>query len=51
MPISIKPITYSSKDMLSESIEGQIIFYEKEKTGIKIVVPDKLERLLTSEEK
>ncbi len=46
IPISIKPTTYSSKDMLSESIEGQIIFYEKEKTGIKIIVPDELEKLL-----
>ena len=43
IPISIKPATYSSKDMLSEDIKGHIIFYEKEKTGIKIIVTEELE--------
>ncbi len=28
-PISIKPITYKTKDMLIEKIEAEIIYYEK----------------------
>ncbi|MHA1766534.1 MAG: MjaI family restriction endonuclease [Promethearchaeota archaeon] len=36
IPISIKPITYKSKPMLSEDIQCKIIFYEKTKSGIKI---------------
>ena len=33
-PVSIKPSTYTTKDMLSETIEGEIIFYEKKKDGL-----------------
>jgi len=35
-PISIKPITYKTKNMLPESIEARIIFYEKKKDGITV---------------
>ena len=35
-PISIKPLSYESKQMLSESIDVQIIYYEKVKDGINI---------------
>jgi ribosomal protein S19 len=35
-PISIKPQTYESKQMLPESIGVQIIYYEKVKDGINI---------------
>jgi hypothetical protein len=35
-PVSIKPVTYSSKPMLNEDIPVAIIYYEKVKTGIKI---------------
>jgi hypothetical protein len=35
-PISIKPITYKSKNMLQERIDSKIIFYDKVKDGIKI---------------
>ena len=35
-PISIKPITYKAKKMLPETIEMQMIYYEKLKDGIKV---------------
>ena len=36
MPVSIKPITYKTKNMLREKIEVKFIFYEKKKDGINI---------------
>ena len=36
VPVSIKPITYRTKDMLQETINAKMIFYEKVKTGIKV---------------
>jgi len=36
IPISIKPITYKTKNSLSENIEVAIIFYEKKKDGIVV---------------
>jgi hypothetical protein len=36
IPISIKPITYKTKNMLSEKINVKIIFYEKTKDGLKL---------------
>ncbi len=36
LPVSIKPKTYKSKNMLPEDIKVGIVFYEKKKTGIKI---------------
>lgn len=33
-PISIKPSTYSTKDMLTEKIEAEIVYYDKKKDGI-----------------
>lgn len=36
IPISIKPITYKTKNMLSEKIEVKIIYYEKKKDGVII---------------
>ncbi len=35
-PISIKPTTYRSKDMLNEQIDVKIVYYEKKKDGITI---------------
>ncbi len=35
-PVSIKPTTYKSKKMLQETIESEIIYYEKVKDGIKV---------------
>jgi len=35
-PVSIKPVTYKIKSMLSETIEVKIIYYEKKKDGIVI---------------
>ena len=34
VPVSIKPITYKTKNMLQEKIEAKMIFYEKKKDGI-----------------
>jgi len=36
IPVSIKPITYKTKNMLHENINVKIIYYEKLKDGIKI---------------
>jgi len=35
-PVSIKPITYKTKDGLREEIKTKIIFYTKTKTGLEI---------------
>ena len=44
--ISLKPYSYKSKSHLSEDIKADIIFYEKEKDGIKVIIPEILERKL-----
>ncbi len=36
IPVSIKPITYKTKNMLNEKIEAKIIYYEKQKNGITV---------------
>jgi len=36
IPISIKPITYKTKDALREEIKVKIIFYNKTKSGLEI---------------
>ncbi len=36
IPVSIKPVTYKSKNMLREKIEAKFIFYEKKKDGINV---------------
>ena len=36
IPISIKPITYKTKNLLSESIDAKIIYYDKTKSGLNI---------------
>ena len=36
IPVSIKPSTYKTKNMLNEQIEVQIVYYEKKKDGINI---------------
>jgi len=42
IPISLKPTTYNSKKMLTENLEGCIVYYEKQKDGLKIIVPEEL---------
>ena len=51
IPISLKPITYQSKKMLTEKIEVDIIYYEKQKDGLKITIPEELEKKLRQIEK
>ena len=46
IPISLKPITYQHKKMLTEKIEADIIYYEKQKDGLKIIIPIELENKL-----
>ena len=46
IPISLKPITYQSKKMLTEKIGVDIIYYKKQKDGLKIVIPEALEKRL-----
>lgn len=36
IPVSIKPITYKTKNMLSEKIEVKFIFYDKKKDEINV---------------
>jgi len=36
-PVSIKPTTYKSKNMLNEQIEAKIVYYEKKKDGIIVL--------------
>ncbi len=42
IPISLKPVTYRSKKMLSERIGVHIVFYEKRKGGIRVILPEAL---------
>ena len=35
-PVSIKPVTYKTKNMLHENIHFKLIYYEKLKDGIKV---------------
>lgn len=35
-PVSVKPVTYRTKEMLRESISASVIFYEKLKDGLKV---------------
>lgn len=36
IPVSIKPITYKTKNMYGEQIDVAIVFYDKKKDGINI---------------
>ena len=40
IPVSIKPITYKTKNMLNEEIEVKFIFYDKKKDGINVDISD-----------
>ena len=51
IPISLKPITYQQKKMLKEKIEVDIIYYEKQKDGLNIIIPIELENKLRKIEK
>ncbi len=46
IPVSLKPVTYQSKKMLTEKIEADIIYYEKQRDGLKIIIPTELENKL-----
>ncbi|HHG75080.1 MAG TPA: MjaI family restriction endonuclease [Persephonella sp.] len=46
IPVSLKPITYKQKEMLPEEIEVDIVYYEKQKDGLKITIPKNLEEKL-----
>jgi uncharacterized protein YukE len=46
IPVSLKPTTYTSKKMLSEKLEGYVVYYEKQKDGLKIIILDELENQL-----
>lgn len=39
-PVSIKPMTYKTKNMLREQIEVKFIFYDKKKDGINVDISD-----------
>lgn len=40
-PYSIKPMTYKTKDMLSEKIEVNMVFYKETSTGLRVEVIEK----------
>ena len=46
IPISIKPTSYKQENFLPESINIHIVYYEKQKDGLKIFIPENLEELL-----
>jgi len=46
IPVSLKPLSYKSKPQLLENIKADIIFYEKQKDGLKIVISENLEKKL-----
>lgn len=46
IPVSLKPTTYNSKKMLTEKLKGYIVYYEKQKDGLKIIVPEEIENQL-----
>lgn len=46
IPVSLKPKSYFSKGMLPESIGVDVIYYEKVKDGLKVVIPQELEKKL-----
>ncbi len=46
IPISLKPVTYQSKKMLTEKIQADVIYYEKQKNALKITIPEELEKKL-----
>ena len=37
-PVSIKPVTYMTKQMLNEIIDVQIIYYDKKKDGVDVYI-------------
>lgn len=37
IPVSIKPVTYQTKNMLRENIEVNMIYYDKKKDGINVI--------------
>ena len=39
-PVSIKPMTYKTKNMLREQIEVKFIFYDKKKDGINVDISE-----------
>ncbi len=45
-PISLKPITYRHKNFLKEELRGYVVYYEKLKDGLKVIVPEDVEGLL-----
>ncbi|SMO63425.1 MjaI restriction endonuclease [Balnearium lithotrophicum] len=46
VPVSLKPKSYQAKEMLPEEIKIDIIYYEKQKDGLKITIPPALEKKL-----
>lgn len=46
VPVSLKPITYKYEKMLPEKIDVHIVYYEKQKDGLNILIPTELENKL-----
>ncbi len=46
VPVSLKPRSYDFKKLLPEKLDGYVIYYEKQKDGLRIFIPDNLENLL-----
>jgi len=47
IPLSLKPASYMGKQSLKEKIEGYVVYYEKQKDGLRIVIPEVLEKLFS----
>ena len=46
LPVSLKPKSYDSKKLLPEKLEGYVVYYEKQKDGLRIFISEDLENLL-----
>ena len=46
LPVSLKPKSYDSKRLLPEKLEGYVVYYEKQKDGLRIFISEDLENLL-----
>ncbi|WP_036737825.1 MjaI family restriction endonuclease [Persephonella sp. IF05-L8] len=46
IPISLKPISYKQKEMLPEEIAIDIVYYEKKRDELRIIIPPQLEEKL-----
>ena len=50
IPVSLKPESYDLKKLLPEKLNAYVIYYEKQKDGLKVFISEDLENLLKKEQ-